>query len=65
MEIEFLLEKNREVIPLEVKAGNSSTLSLNSFMNRFQPSVGYKLIDGNIGIADKKITLPHYMSIFL
>ena len=65
MELEFLLEKNGEVIPLEVKAGNSSTLSLNSFMKRFQPSVGYKLIDGNIGIADRKITLPHYMSIFL
>lgn len=65
MELEFLLEKNGEVIPLEVKAGNSSTLSLNSFMKKIQPSVGYKLIDGNIGIADRKITLPHYMSIFL
>ena len=34
MEIEFLIEKGGEVVPLEVKAGNDSTASLNSFIEK-------------------------------
>ena len=26
---------------------------------------GIKLTGGNVGVADKKVTLPHYMSMFL
>ena len=26
---------------------------------------GYKLVDGNLGVSGKKITLPHYMAMFL
>ena len=65
MELEFLIEKNGEVVPVEVKAGNSSTASLNNYTASFHPSVCYKLIDGNIGEADGKITLPHYMAMFI
>ena len=65
MELEFIIEKDGEVIPVEVKAGNASTISLNTFIGKYQPSYAYKLIDGNVGIADKKITLPHYMAMFL
>ena len=32
MEIEFIIEKNGEVVPIEVKAGNSSSPSLNRFI---------------------------------
>ena len=60
-----IIEKDGEVIPVEVKAGNASTISLNTFIGKYQPSYAYKLIDGNVGIADKKITLPHYMAMFL
>ena len=65
MELEFLIEKDGEVIPVEVKAGNSSTASLNNYMTTFHPSVCYKLIDGNIGAVGGKITLPHYMAMFI
>ena len=65
MELEFIIEKDGEVIPVEVKAGNASTISLNTFIGKYQPTFAYKLIDGNVGIADKKITLPHYMAMFL
>ena len=65
MELEFIIEKGGEVVPIEVKAGNSSTASLNSFMDKFRPSVAYKLIDGNVGIAEGKVTLPHYMVMFI
>lgn len=65
MEIEFLIEKNGEVLPIEVKAGNDSTPSLNSFINKYKPSLAYKLINGNIGINDNKKVIPHYMVMFL
>ncbi len=65
LEIEFLIEKAGEVIPVEVKAGNAHSLSLNTFIRDNKPSVAYKLIDGNVGFADGKLTLPHYMALFI
>ena len=65
MEIEFLIEKDGAVIPVEVKAGNASTASLNNFMEKFSPPFAYKLIDGNIGYSNRKMTLPHYMAMFI
>lgn len=64
-ELEFLLEKNGEVVPLEVKAGNSATVSLNNFIKDFKPSVAYKLVGSRNGRVGVKITLPHYMIIFI
>ena len=65
MEIEFIIEKDGGVIPVEVKAGNTSTPSLNNFMERFESEYAIKLIDGNIGANEKKISLPHFMAMFL
>ena len=65
MELEFLIEKDAEVIPIEVKAGNASTASLNHFVDTYSPSIAYKLVDGNIGVTNRIITLPHYMAIFI
>jgi hypothetical protein len=53
------------VIPLEVKAGNGKTLSLDEFIKRFDPPYALKLISGNIGKEGKKLTLPLYMAMFL
>ncbi len=64
-EIEFLIEKNGEVIPVEVKAGNSATVSLNNFIRDYSPSVAYKLINGRNGQVDSKVTLPHYLVMFI
>ena len=64
-EIEFIIEKDGEVVPIEVKAGNAASTSLNGFIKSFSPSKAYKLISGNIGIVDEKITLPHYMVMFI
>lgn len=65
MEIKFVIEKNGEVIPIEVKAGNDSTPSLNSFINKYHPKVSYKFVNGNVGFLDGKKTLPHYMVMFI
>lgn len=64
-ELEFLLEKGGEIVPVEVKAGNTATKSLNRFIEKYQPTVAYKIIDGNIGQSGVKLTIPHYMVMFL
>ncbi|MCR4711241.1 MAG: DUF4143 domain-containing protein [Clostridia bacterium] len=64
-ELEFLIERAGEVVPIEVKAGNTATKSLNRFIDRYQPTTAYKFIRGNVGVNGIKITLPHYMVMFL
>ena len=64
-EIEFLLTEKGKIIPLEVKSKNGKTLSLDEFIKRFDPPYALKLILGNIGVNDKKVTMPHYMAMFI
>lgn len=64
-ELEFLIEKMGEVVPIEVKAGNTATKSLNTFIETYFPSVAYKLVGGNIGENDVKLTIPHYLTMFI
>ncbi|MDR3000443.1 MAG: AAA family ATPase [Fibromonadaceae bacterium] len=63
-EIEFLLTEKTSIIPVEVKSGNNATVSLNKFMEDFSPPQAIKLITGNLGVAENKITLPLYMAAF-
>lgn len=65
MEVEFLLEKKGKVVPVEVKASNASTASLNGLLEREDIEFGYKFTSGNVGVAGKKVTLPHYMMMFI
>lgn len=64
-ELEFVIEKDGNAVPIEVKAGNTSTLSLNTFIENYHPSKAYKFVNGNVGINEGRITLPHYMVMFL
>lgn len=64
-ELEFIIEKDGEVIPIEVKAGNTASKSLNLFMENYKPSKAIKLITGNVGEVDSKITIPHYLAMFV
>lgn len=65
LEIEFIIEKDGEVLPIEVKSGNDSTPSLNNFIKKYNPSITYKLINGNLGFIGNKKTIPHYMILFI
>ena len=64
-ELEFLIEKEGEVVPIEVKAGNTASVSLNNFINDFSPSIAYKLISNRNGRSGVKETLPHYFVMFI
>ena len=65
VELEFFIEKDSSIIPIEVKANNSRTASLNNILKDEHIPYGYKFITGNSGIDKKKITLPLYMAMFL
>ncbi len=64
-EVEFMLERDGGVVPVEVKASNGATLSLDETLLNPRVPYGYKFIDGNLGVSGKKITLPHYMALFI
>jgi len=64
-EVEFLVETVDGVIPIEVKAGNGATASLDGLLRQKEVPFGYKFVDGNVGRVGKKITLPHYMALFI
>lgn len=64
-ELEFIIEKNGEILPIEVKAGNTATKSLNRYIDSYKPSIAYKIISGNVGLTDNKLSVPHYMAMFL
>ena len=64
-EVEFVIERDGGIVPIEVKSSNGATISLNETLLNSNVPYGYKFIEGNVGVSGKKITLPHYMSMFL
>ena len=64
-EVEFLIEKECSVVPIEVKSKKGSTSSLDTILKKDDVKLGYKIIDGNLGITEKKKTIPHYMTMFI
>ncbi len=65
LEMEFLLSGHNGVIPVEVKAGRTGTKSLNTILKKEDILFGYKLADQNVGLKNKKITIPLYMTMFI
>ena len=64
-EVDFLIERNGTVSPVEVKAGNEASASVDRILARGDVETGFKFVNGNVGRFGKKITLPHYMSMFV
>ena len=64
-EIEFLMETKDGIVPVEVKASNTRSKSLDRMLEHADIPYGYKLTGGNMGRSGKKITMPLYMAMFL
>ena len=62
LEIEFILERDCKLVPVEVKARKGSTRSLNELLKMDNIERGYKLTAQNTGVVEKKITLPLYIA---
>lgn len=66
-EVDFLIQQEGRVVPVEVKAGKAAANSLRSVMQRDEGlSLAYKVADANVGINDDGVvTIPHYMAMYL
>ncbi len=65
-ELDFLIQRDGQVIPVEVKSGNTKATSLSrTIIKEKQIPYAYKFVDGNIGEnEDGILTLPLYMVAF-
>lgn len=66
-ELDFLVQIEGSVIPIEVKGGNAKAVSLTALQGKW-PEIrqAYKFMDGNVGDAENGIqSLPLYMAMFL
>lgn len=66
-EIDFIIQKDGELVPIEVKSGNERANSLKALLrNNRSISCACKFADANIGIdGDGILTLPLYMAAFV
>lgn len=62
LELEFILERDCSIVPVEVKAKKGQTRSMNEVLKQKHIARGYKMTAQNTGVVDKKITLPLYMA---
>ena len=74
LEIEFLIEQNTKVIPVDVKAENNRSQSMDQLLKNENIPYGYKLEGLKLaikeandagGINGKKITLPLYLAMYV
>lgn len=65
VEVEFMIETDDGVVPVEVRLKTGRSQSLDRLLENESIRKGIKLVGGNVGISGKKVTLPHYMAMFL
>ena len=63
--MEFLVEQPQGVVPVEVKSATGANASLDKLLRPDDIPFGYKFAGGNVGVTGKKITLPHYLAMFV
>ena len=68
IEMDFFIRDKNSLIPVEVKANDNATISLNNLIdnNQFKDiKYGIKLCNKNIGFNGKFYTFPYFMAFFL
>ena len=63
-EVEFLVEKDGQTIPIEIKSSHKSTgsKSFTSYVEKYRPAFGFKLTPGNVGRSSGLPVLPIYLA---
>ena len=60
-EVDFIIQRERSIIPIEVKsADNTKAKSLKVYMDAYKPDYAIKLSTKNFGFADRKKIVPLY-----
>ena len=68
IEMDFMIRDKDSLIPVEVKANNNATISLNNLINNKQYAdikYGIKLCNKNIGFNGKFYTFPYFLTFLL
>ena len=67
LEMDFLLRDKNRLVPIEVKATDGSTISLNNMINSKYKDIKYgiKLCNKNIGFNGKFYTFPYFLTFLL
>ena len=68
IEMDFFIRDNNSLIPIEVKANNNSTISLNNLIDNqaYQDiKYGIKLCNKNIGFNGKFYTFPYFLTFLI
>ena len=65
LEIDFMIETEEAILPIEVKSGNNKASSLGKLLSRYGIPEGLKLTGSSCGKADGITTLPLFMAAFL
>ena len=65
MEIDFILETDDALIPIEIKSGNNKARSLIKLMASTELQKGIKFTESSAGEADGIATLPLFMAAFM
>ena len=66
-ELDFIIQVDGKVVPIEVKSGKTKANSLSSIIKKEKNiPYAYKFMDGNIGVSEEGIiTMPLYMATFI
>ncbi|MBQ9068807.1 MAG: ATP-binding protein [Eggerthellaceae bacterium] len=66
-EVDFLVQREGRIIPIEVKAGRAAANSLSRIVsNNPEIDAAYKIANANVGISeDGVVTIPHYMAMYV
>ena len=65
-EVDFIVQNNDGLIPIEVKAGDSvKSKSLNMYMKQYNPEYGIRLCTKNFGFANGIKTIPLYATFLI
>ena len=68
LEMDFFIRDKDSLVPVEVKANNNSTISLNTLIesdNYKDIKYGIKLCNKNIGFNGKFYTFPYFLTFLL
>ena len=65
LEIDFMLESDSSILPVEIKSGNNRASSLVKLLGATDIRQGFKFTESSAGAADRVITLPLFLAGFL
>lgn len=60
-ELDFLIQKNMDIIPIEVKSGNNTkSRSLDVYMQKYEPKIAIRISEKNFGFEKNIKSVPLY-----